>query len=315
MTEHPYADHVKLFTDAAGEWRWTAVAGNGEPVANGGEGYKNRGDAHDAVAALFPDSEILLAEHPAALDPADVKLGRLDVRVDPKTLMFANYIDDAVVLPTIPSSFTAVGTKVKSWPMYGNDRLGDCTCAAAGHMIQAWNAAALRFANPPTEQAIEHFYIPVTGSQDDGRVELDVLNAWRHTGIGTVPGLIDKIGAYVSVDPQNLAHVKAAIYLFGGVYTGIALPRSAQGQSEWKVVPGPNSQPGSWGGHAVPYFAFTKSTFTLCTWGELMRMTTGFHKEYTEECYAIISPDFINSAGETPQGFNMAALTADLAAL
>lgn len=252
--------------------------------------------------------------HPALIDGsfAHLRLGALAPRKDVRTLQLAKYLDDTVVLPVTPTHFDYT-TKVVSWPMYGNDRLGDCTCAAAGHMIQAWNAAALKFTNPPTEQAVEHFYIPVTGSQDDGRVEIDVLNAWRHTGIGS--GLVDKIGAYVQVNPKNHAHMKAAIWLFGGVYVGIALPLSAQRETKWTVGTGANGVPGSWGGHAVPYLAYTATTFKCVTWGGLMPLTAGFNNKYTEEAYAIISPDFFNPSHVSPQGFDIATLTADLAAL
>lgn len=235
-----------------------------------------------------------------------MKLGRNPVKHDARTLQFARYFDDAV-LPQIPTSHAT--PHVPSWPMYGNDRLGDCTCAAAGHMVQGWTEAvgALR---TPLDADVEHFYIPVTGNQDDGRNEIDVLNAWRKLGFGG-----DKIGAYVSIDPTNVAHVKAAIYLFGGVYTGIALPLSAQGEREWKVATGAAGEPGSWGGHAVPYLGYTRSTFTCVTWGATLPLTVGFNDKYTEEVYAIISPDFLDAQGHSPQGFNLAALTADLANL
>jgi hypothetical protein len=140
-----------------------------------------------------------------------------------------------------------------------------------------------------------------------------VLNYWRQNGVGGR----DKITAYVSVNPSNIAHVKAAIYLFGGVYTGISLPLTAQTQHEWDVVGDGrtgNSAPGSWGGHAVPYLVYTPTTFGVVTWGDVLSLTTRFHEAYTDELYAVISPQFLK-AGESPAGFNLAALQSDLAAL
>jgi hypothetical protein len=41
-------------------------------------------------------------------------------------------------------------------------------------------------------------------------------------------------------------------------------------------------------------------------------MTWGFWDAYVEECYAIISPDFIENPAKAPNGLNMQALIADL---
>jgi hypothetical protein len=239
-----------------------------------------------------------------------LKLGKLPVRHDERTLLLATYLDDAAVLPNVPPELSA--PTVDAWPMYGNDRLGDCTIAAVGHMIQAWTSdagAPRQIADADVEQA----YIPGTGTDDTGRFELDVLNYWRTTGVGA-----DKIAAYAAIDPSNHAHVMAAAYLFGGVYIGVALPTTAQGQPVWDVVgdgkTGP-SQPGSWGGHAVDVVAYDSDGLTIVTWGALLKMTWGFWDAYVEEAYAVISPDFLNAAGQTPAGFDAAALQADLAAV
>lgn len=237
-----------------------------------------------------------------------LKLGRQEPRPDIRTLRLASYLDLAA-LPPIPALMKPPG--VKNWPMYGNDRYGDCTVAAAGHMIQGWTKAVGHQRTPATT-TIERAYWSTGDGADTGRVELDVLNYWRNHGIGK-----DKITAFVQVDPLNLDHVKAAIYLFGGVYTGIGLPLSAQGHSSWDLVglPVGRNAPWSWGGHAVPYVGYDAAGVTLVTWGGLLNATWRFHTAYTDEVWAIISPDFMNVAGSSPAGFNLAALQADLAAL
>lgn len=239
-----------------------------------------------------------------------LKLGRLPKRDDPKTLMLANYLDVAA-LPPIPPVFD-ITAPVHSWPMYGNNRISDCTIAAAGHMIEAWTHAAGKF-RVPSEVTIEHAYWATGDGTDDGRNELDVLNYWRHHGIG-----IDKISEYVFVDPRNHQHMQAAMYLFGGVYTGIDLPATAQTQSRWAVVGDGkhgSSAPGSWGGHAVPFLGYDPHGVRLVTWGYTMWADWAFNDDYTEEAYAILSPDWLNAAGKTLQGFDLAALKADLAAI
>lgn len=234
-----------------------------------------------------------------------LRLGRNKPAAKPK-LCLAKYLDKPTILPAIPATCDYT-TGVSSWPMYGNDRLGDCTCAAAGHMIQAWSQAA---GSPftPADADVEAMYIPGTGAQDDGRSEDGVLSYWRTTGLGG-----RKITAYAYVDPSDLDEVRAAIYLFGGVYAGAGLPLTAQGQTVWDVVadvPGRN-EPYSWGGHAFPYEAYDANGFVVVTWGGLLRDTIAFHNEYVDEVYAVISEDFL-AAGKTPAGFDLEALEADL---
>lgn len=45
-------DHVLVFQDKADQWRFTAVAGNGEPVATG-EAYTRPEDATRAARSVF----------------------------------------------------------------------------------------------------------------------------------------------------------------------------------------------------------------------------------------------------------------------
>ena len=51
----------------------------------------------------------------------------------------------------------------------------------------------------------------------------------------------------------RIPDIATAIWLFGGAYIGVELPVTAQKQDVWDVPanPGPNDEPGSWGGHAV----------------------------------------------------------------
>lgn len=42
MTGHP--KQFVIYKDAKGEWRWTLFAENSKTIADGAEGYKNKGD-------------------------------------------------------------------------------------------------------------------------------------------------------------------------------------------------------------------------------------------------------------------------------
>lgn len=260
--------------------------------------------------------------HPSFADGsfAHLRLGRAPDVPDPRTLRLENYLDVAALPPPPPSCDYTV--KVPRWPMYGNDELGDCTVAAAGHMVEAWSYTA-GHPKAPTVSTVERAYWETgnppsatgtpNGPTDTGRMERAVLNYWRKTGIGR-----DHILAYAAVPISNVELVKTAIHLFGGVYTGIGLPLTAQRQAVWDVVGDGRSgasAPWSWGGHAVPYHAYDEHGVTLVTWGGLLKATWAFHLAYTEEVYALVNKDWIDRSGKTPSGLNMAALMADLSAI
>jgi hypothetical protein len=244
--------------------------------------------------------------HAAAVG-AVVHLGKLEVKPDRRNLLLATYIDDAVALPAVPASVDWSRT-VANWPMYGNDTLGDCTCAAVGHMEEAWSANAGQPEVPDPQAVLDLYW--ATGSADTGRYCLDVLNYWQSTGFDGG----EKILAFAQVDQTNRQHLEFACWAFGGVYIGVQLPKSAQTQSdEWTLTSGPDAQPGSWGGHCVNIVDYAATGPTCVTWGRLMPMTWEFFDAYCDEAYAAISPDFITEGGQAPSGFNLDQLKTDLA--
>jgi hypothetical protein len=254
---------------------------------------------------------------------APVKLGRAGVKHDPRTLRISNYLHTNLrSLPTPPSSVHWGRSRTESWGMLGNDRYGDCTCAGAIHQMQTWLAADEHNQAVFTEDDALQAYHDVTGfipsdpNTDEGAYLLDVLKYWRNHGIGRTPNR--KIMAFAQLNPQDVDEVKTCINLFGGVYMGVALPVSAQGQTTWKK---PlchwchSSQPGSWGGHCVNFVGYDSKHVELVTWGKVIRATWAFVRTYFDEGYAIISQDWLGSDQKTPAGFDLNALQADLASV
>jgi hypothetical protein len=267
----------------------------------------------------LPDTRksVALRDDPTRVDPRKLKLGKQIARHDPRTLLLASYVRPA--LPTPPASHD-IGTKVKSWGMMENDQIGDCTCAAAGHLIMEWTAnAGKKMVTPSNKQIVAAYsaitgYNPTTGANDNGAVEIDVLNFWRQSGIAG-----HKIGAYMALEPSNHTHVMDSVYIFEGCYIGMQLPISAQAQVQnhqpWSVPPGGpigDGKPGSWGGHAVPVVAYDPRGVTVVTWGALQMMTWSFWEAYCDEAYAIISNDYLTAKKVTDDGFSMQQLQADL---
>jgi len=239
------------------------------------------------------------------------KLGKLPVRTDVRTLWLSRYVDEAK-LPSPPGQLDLT-LGVDGWPMYANDTRGDCTTAAAAHMIGAWTAAArgesVEVSESSVLRAFERVKLvdPFTG--DEGAFMLDVLRLWRAHGIGR-----HRIGAFSRVGVGDRQRVRSAAWLFGGLYVGFALPLTARGQRvwEWTGTLGGDAKPGSWGGHAVDVVRYDRAGLTVVTWGRLQRMTWGFWDRYCEEAYCALSTDFVER-GRAPNGFDLEALRAELA--
>jgi hypothetical protein len=241
------------------------------------------------------------------------RLGKLAARHDPRTLRLVNYLTPQLAAPPEKADWTA---DVKAWPMMKNDELGDCTCAAAGHLIQAWTANAGAMFVPSDYDIVAAYaqvggYDPDDPSTDGGAVELDVLKYWQTVGIAS-----HKIGAFATVNPLHVRAVMQGVALLEGLYIGLSLPTSAQSQTDagqpWDDVAG---APGGWGGHAVPIVGYDSGGLTCVTWGALQRMTWAFWTRYCDEAYALVSTDMLTGAGTSPAGFDIETLRTNLAAV
>lgn len=250
----------------------------------------------------------------STVDHSKMKLGLRAVKTDSRTLRLAKYL--APELPLAPP-VRAWSTSVGSWGMMLNDTLGDCTIAAIAHAIQVWSANRYREITIPNSEILTAYeiwcgYNPADPSTDQGGVELDVLNSWRHNGLAG-----HMLLGYADPSVQNLEEIRQTINLFGGVYIGMALPMTAQSQEIWDVdalgAVGA-ATPGSWGGHAVFVMDYDQDSFTCVTWGQLKKMTVAFWQAYVQEAHALLCPDWFNATG-APNGFNLDQLSSDLLAI
>lgn len=245
-----------------------------------------------------------------------MKLGRLAPKVHAKTLKFSNYLRSDAPAPPPAKAFYEYVLPPNGWGMLGNDDIGDCTCADAGHRIMLWTKHQGELVTPNNQQVISAYsaitgYDPATGENDNGAAMTDVFEYCRTTGIAG-----HKIEAWVAVDFTNLLHVRQAIYLFGHLSIGVNLPESAMDQvnagQPWDVV---DPDGGIDGGHDVPIFGYGSEGFTCVTWGQLQQIGLPWFQKYVEEAYSAVSLDWLNAGGLAPNSLNMEALTADLAAL
>lgn len=244
---------------------------------------------------------------------ARFKLGKLPAQYDHRDLLMAKYLDISK-LPPIPDQF-GHETLISDWGMLGNNNWGDCVWAGAGHETMLWTKESAVTDASFTDANVLSDYSAVTGftqsdpNTDQGTDMHDAMKYRRQTGIVDSSGKRHKIGAYIWLEPGNVQHLLAAVYLFGAVGVGFEFPGSAMDQFNsglpWAVVGGSQIQ----GGHYVPVVANRKNLVAV-TWGQLQQMTTGFYQKFNDESVAMISADFLTS-GKTPEGFDVKSLVAD----
>jgi hypothetical protein len=243
------------------------------------------------------------------------RLGKNRPVVDARTLRFSSYVTPALQ-PAPPS--VDYGASVSAWPIYYNDQYGDCTCAAAAHLIQNWTANAGNEITP-ADSTVLSFYEHFVGTPppaDEGCDMLSVLKYWRRTGLDE-----HKVTAFASIQLQDKAEAMNAMFLLGGIYIGVALPDSVVPpggnyvEIPWVVPPeGPvaGAAPNQNNGHCIPAVGYDATNIYVITWGAVKSMSWQFYDAYADEAFAIVSQDFVDLAGQDPVGFSRTQMLRDL---
>lgn len=245
------------------------------------------------------------------------KLGKQPVKHDPRTLQFGAYLKEGLAAPPQQKSWAG---KIPNdgWGMMDNDTQGDCTCAAAGHMIKEWTANTGTEVTVPDPEILAFYNHFAHGNADAGANMLDVLNYWRKQGLDK-----HKIMAFAALELKVDTQVMDAVNLFGACYIGVALP-------DFAVVPGKDpltipwvvppkgavgdAAPNQRNGHCIPAVGYDQRNLYIVTWGRLKSMSWQFYKAYAEESFAVLSHDWFSKqlGGKAPGGFDLATLEKDL---
>jgi hypothetical protein len=248
------------------------------------------------------------------------KLGLHDPRPGAIPLRFATYLHHSA-LPTPPETFGRMDM-VKNWGMLGNDEWGDCAIAGPLHQIMLNCAESGTSVSIDTDAALRN-YSEITNFDEnagpsgenptDNGTSIDAMaKAWLKTGLADSDGKRHKIVAFVDLNPGDTRELWTAMYLFGSVGLGFALPDSAQDQTAnreaWDVVPGANIV----GGHYVP--AFNKlSTEMNCgvSWGNPQPFTTRFYRTYNNQGVVALDEEMLTNM-RSLEGFDDAQLRDDI---
>lgn len=192
-------------------------------------------------------------------DPDTHRLGKADAKpphADAEEFVDFEKAEAIVSVPAnIINSASVRGGAPFSIPlaMYLNDREGDCTCAGAGNMKRVLSRGADAISDDTVQQGYVYTtkqegaaFDPATGANDNGCVEIDVLDNWVK-----VPLFGGGLLGHAAVNYRLQKRRRLALYLFGALYPGWQLSTDQQRQAIW--APGP-ARPGSWGGHCAPIF-------------------------------------------------------------
>lgn len=265
----------------------------------------------------------------------NIKFGRKAPRPGLRKLRLANYLK-AADLPAPPAfiNWTKKG-RAGLRDILANDQLGDCTAAGMMHIEDIWRAESAvdpdgtRHTWTPTtrDEAIWFYsattgYVPGDPATDQGGDEATVLAYAKAKGIFADGS--GKIAGYVAVDGSNAREWKTALWLFGNLYFGVALPDA------W-VNPFPKGDNFTWDvagpanpmqGHCFVAGGYNRENAAIIdTWGMMGAITSDAIAKYTApaasgELWTLLSPDWINRASQrAPNGIDFASLTADLAAI
>lgn len=200
-----------------------------------------------------------------------------------------------------------------------NDLVGDCEIARMGHMLMNVTAHTGKMVVPSDEEVIQ-VYSAITGYDpsktqpdgsnptDNGANTEDVMNYWQNTGIAG-----HKIAGWVKVASAQEA-IEQAIWLFGAAALDVAIYQSMMDQTNAKQ-PWDAPRGDLLGYHAVPAMGFGSEGLTVVTWGGLQQIGWQTCLQILQGVYGAISPEWIAANGKAPNGFDLAILQADLAAM
>jgi hypothetical protein len=126
------------------------------------------------------------------------------------------------------------------------------------------------------------------GGPGDQGVELQKLLTWL-VKRGVILG-------FAAVDPKDDDELRAALYLFLGLYCGAMLQQAQQGQTDagtWDYVPGSPE----WGGHCFVAAAYQGDRFKVVTWDVLVDTTQAWRRQCLDEVYVVILPEHVQHPG------------------
>lgn len=232
------------------------------------------------------------------------------------------------VIPAHPAAEDYLATLGGGWQMLGNDQAGDCvavTWANVRRLVTSTLTAAPTYPSQDEVWAVYETQNP--GFDPNGTAEtngpgssadngMDIQTLLEHLAATGGPDGVKAV-AFASVNPKDPDEVKAAIAVFGYVWTGITV--SQANQQEFAA-----GQPWDWdasspvdgghsivtGGYGAPGAGPLGGDERFITWAAETSFTDAFWANSVEEAWVVIWPEHLGSR-EFLQGVDLTALAAD----
>jgi hypothetical protein len=241
-------------------------------------------------------------------------------------LRFASFLRGEV--PDHPASEDYLA-KLPGWQMLGNDQVGDCNAVTWAN-LRRLVTASLATECYPTQEQVWTFYQTQNpgfdpagtkdtngpGSNDDQGMDIQTGLEYLH-GTGGPDGV--KAVAFAKVDHTNMAEVKAALAIFGGLWLGIQVLDANQDQFKegkaWTDVAGSKID----GGHAILGGGYA-TDIKFITWAKETQFAQSFWtgvvdgNPLVEEAWVVIWPEHLGTKS-FEDGVNQTELAADYQAL
>lgn len=220
------------------------------------------------------------------------------------------------LIPAVPPKLVDRTGKL-DYPMYGNDRYGDCAEAGAAHMVQSITSWARNLITPSDDDVLS-LYTNVTGfdpanpATDNGTNLQDLLGWWSRNGWPGGSGM--QLKAFAELRRWDEAAMRACLYYFGTVYVGVQFPNGAMTQFQngepWSVIPGDTID----GGHCIVLEATRpgKDEYTWISWGKRQKSNRAWWWKYAEEAWVPVTEQALDNA---PKGLDAKGLMSEFKAL
>jgi hypothetical protein len=234
------------------------------------------------------------------------------------------------VVPQHPDAVDYLAAMNGGWQMLGNDAAGDCAAVTWANIRRMVTAVLGGKEQYPTQDQVWALYktqnpdfdpdgdpaVNGPGSSADGGMEIQTLLEYLHA-VGGPDGV--KAVAFASVNPRNADEVKAAIAIFGFVWTGTMVLACNEDQfsadQPWDfdptspVVGGHSIVTGGYGAAAANADPALGGDEKFETWAEESSFTDQFWSKEVDEAWVVVWPEHLSSRAFL-EGVNQAGLAA-----
>jgi len=243
-------------------------------------------------------------------------------------LKFARIFTGKVPAHQVAADYLA---RLSAWAMLGNDVAGDCVAVTWANVRRLVSFIAGAENYPVMDQVWTVYKTQNPGFDPNGTAETNGPGSSHDNGmdIQTLLEYLHKVGgpdgkkvlAFAKVDPTAPDEVKAAISIFGFVWTGLVVQEANQGDfSDERPWDYHRSSPDE-GGHSVITGGYgAAGTGPLggderfITWAEETSFTDRYWSRKVEECWVAIFEEHLEHPA-FQEGVDLAALAADYTAL